>query len=368
MRSPPLYTHHSLRPMDRTSTRSAPLDGLLPLCGLMAAGILLARRRSRAGLSDAPRMAALGNIEASEAPGLDPDSATASPLLPQPALYVVATPIGNLRDITLRALDVLRAVDVVAAEDTRHTGNLLRHYGIRTPMRAYHDHSLAWATEALVDELRAGRAVALVSDAGTPLLSDPGHPLVAAVRRNGFPVVPIPGASALLAALCAVGLPTDRFAFEGFSPPKAEARLKRLRDLAADPRTLVFYEAPHRLVATLEAMIAAFGGDREAAVARELTKRFETIHRGTLADLLRAFTADGAQCRGEMVVVVKGCEGAAGTDSEERLRSILSALMGEGNLSPKTAATLAVSLTGDRRNAAYRIALDLQQSPTNPTD
>jgi 16S rRNA (cytidine1402-2'-O)-methyltransferase len=221
-------------------------------------------------------------------------------------LYIVSTPIGNLGDITPRALEILQAVELIAAEDTRHSARLLQHFGINTPMWALHDHNERTQAERIVQRLEGGENIALISDAGTPLISDPGYHLVRRVREAGFRVVPIPGACALIAALSASGLPTDRFAFEGFLPAKQQARLQRLEAVAADPRTLMFYESPHRLLDSLEAMRQVFGGDRYLVLARELTKTFETIHGAPLDQLIDWVRADANQQRGEFVLLLQG--------------------------------------------------------------
>ena len=222
-----------------------------------------------------------------------------------PGLYVVATPIGNLKDITLRALETLAAADLVLCEDTRHSATLLEHYGIRTPRRSLHEHNERARIGEIVAEIEAGRAVAQISDAGTPLLSDPGFPLVRAVREAGLPVYALPGPSALLAALASAGLPTDAFTFIGFLPPKAGARANASAEAATRPETLVFYELPRRLGDVLAAMAEAFG-ERPAAVALELTKRFERVERGTLAELAARFSE--AATKGEAVILVGGAE------------------------------------------------------------
>lgn len=219
-------------------------------------------------------------------------------------LHIVSTPIGNLRDITLRALETLAAAEIVFCEDTRHSATLLDHFGIRTPRRSLHEHNERERISDVIGRIAAGKAVALISDAGTPLLSDPGFPLVRAVREAGLPVVAAPGASALLAALAVAGLPTDAFSFEGFLPSKSEARATALKGLADRRETLVFYESPRRLDDTLAAMAAALGDAREAVVALELTKRFERLERGSLADLAARFAA--TETRGEAVVLVAG--------------------------------------------------------------
>ena len=221
-----------------------------------------------------------------------------------PGLYVVATPIGNLRDITLRALETLCAADLVLCEDTRHSARLLDHYGISRPRAALHEHNEAEKAAQIVDRLKSGARIALVSDAGTPLLSDPGFPLVRAARAAGCPVFAIPGPSALLAALMSAGLPTDAFSFFGFLPVKSGARVSALATIADRTETLVFYESPRRLDKTLAAMAGIFGQDRQAVVARELTKRFEHIDQGTLAELAARY-AD-TQTKGEVVIAVGG--------------------------------------------------------------
>ena len=221
-----------------------------------------------------------------------------------PGLYVVSTPIGNLRDITLRALETLAAADLVLCEDTRTSARLLDHYGIRTPRSPLHEHNERARIEGLLAALGQGRRIALISDAGTPLLSDPGFPLVRAVREAGLPVFAIPGPSAVLAALAVAGLPTDAFSFIGFLPAKAGQRANALAALTSRPETLCFYESPRRLGATLAALAAAFGDDRDAAVALELTKRFERLHRGTLGALAAEFAE--AETKGEAVILVAG--------------------------------------------------------------
>ena len=223
-----------------------------------------------------------------------------------PGLYVVATPIGNLKDISIRALETLAAADLVLCEDTRHSATLLDHYGIRAEKRSLHEHNERQRADAIVAAIGEGRAVAQISDAGTPLLSDPGFPLVRAVREAGLPVFAIPGASALLAALASAGLPTDAFGFIGFLPNKAGQRANALAALRGRMDTLVFYESPRRLGDSLAAMAEAFGADRPAAVALELTKRFERVERGTLAELA-AFYADD-DTKGEAVILVGGAE------------------------------------------------------------
>ena len=222
-------------------------------------------------------------------------------------LYLVPTPIGNLEDITLRALRVLKEVDLVACEDTRTSGVLLNHYGIETPRTSYHDHNETRKAPQLVERMRAGERVALVTDAGSPGISDPGFYLVRECARHGIAVEALPGPTAFVPALAASALPSERFVFEGFLPAK-KGRQTRIQSLVEETRTMVFYESPHRIVKTLGQLEEAFGADRPAAVARELTKKFEEVQRGTLADV-RAYFAEQAKVRGEIVLVVGGAEG-----------------------------------------------------------
>ena len=266
------------------------------------------------------------------------------------SLHVVATPIGNLGDLSPRAQQVLGAVDAICAEDTRHTRQLLSQFGIDRPLLALHEHNEDELASRLVVRLLGGESLALVSDAGTPLVSDPGFRLVRAAREAGIKVSPVPGPSALIAALSVAGLPSDRFAFEGFLPAKAAARREGLRALAGEPRTLVFYESSHRIVECLQDMADAFGGDRPAVVARELTKLFETVLDGTLADLLAAVVADDNQRKGEFVLVVQG----AGNDADATLvegRRVYALL--NAHLPPSAAAKLAAEITGAPRKALY---------------
>ena len=287
------------------------------------------------------------------------DTIKGSQYWPASTLYVVATPIGNLSDISARAVQVLQAVDLIAAEDTRHSSGLVKHLSVDTPMIACHDHNEAAACKSVLDRLAAGQCVALISDAGTPLISDPGYKIVKSVREQGFRVAPIPGACAVISALSAAGLPTDRFAFEGFLPAKAQARQKRLQQLADATSTLVFYEAPHRIVATLQAMAEVLGAKREAVLARELTKRYETIIDGTLDELAQQVDADRNQQRGEMVILVRGAASLADDRSAEEQEAdrILAVLLAE--LPAKQASTLAVKLTGLKKNYLYKRAIAL---------
>ena len=269
-------------------------------------------------------------------------------------LYIVATPIGNLGDMTTRAREVLGAVDVIAAEDTRHTRQLLQAFGLQTPTIALHEHNEAQKAEGLLSELAAGKSIALVSDAGTPLISDPGFALVAAARKAGHAVVAVPGACAAIAALSVAGLPTDRFVFEGFLPAKSSARRERLRELSAEMRTLVFYEAPHRIVEVLADLAVEFGGERAATVSREITKRFETHYTGTLGDLAKRASTDVDMQRGEIVIVVGGAAPATTTLDADH---VLHALVDE--LAPAQAAKIAAKLTGVKRSDLYERAVEL---------
>jgi 16S rRNA (cytidine1402-2'-O)-methyltransferase len=273
-------------------------------------------------------------------------------------LYVVATPIGNLQDITRRALETLQSVSLVAAEDTRHSRKLLAHYGIGTPMLALHEHNERTVTAGLLRRLESGADIALVSDAGTPLISDPGFHLVRSVREAGLRVVPVPGPSALTAALSVAGLPTDRFIFEGFLPAKQAARRQRLQELQDATATLVFYESSHRILASLGDMLVLFGAGREATLARELTKTFETIRQASLAELHAWVTADSDQQKGEFVVLVHGAEKPAVAEIDAATERVLRLLMAE--LPLRTAAALTAQICGIGKNVVYEHALQLK--------
>jgi 16S rRNA (cytidine1402-2'-O)-methyltransferase len=283
-------------------------------------------------------------------------------------LFIVATPIGNLADLSARARTTLAEVDLVAAEDTRHSGQLLAQFGIQTPLCALHEHNEAARVDELVARLVGGARIALVSDAGTPLVSDPGYRLVAAAAAAGVAIVPIPGACAAIAALSVAGLATDRFAFEGFLPQKRAARRARLQGLAREPRTLVFYEAPHRLADALDDLAQVFGAERTAVVARELTKLHESIYRGALGELATRAQSDANMVRGEIVLVVSGAplaeegDGAALQQQERLLAALLPAL-------PLSAAVdLVVEVTGLRRNRVYERALALRREADGAED
>ena len=274
-------------------------------------------------------------------------------------LYVVATPIGNLGDISRRALEVLSGVNRIAAEDTRHSGNLLRQFGISTPLTALHEHNEARLSEALLARLEQGEALALISDAGTPLISDPGFHLVRAARERGVAVVPVPGPSALVAALSVSGLPTDRFDFEGFLPAKAAARRQAVERLREERRTLVFYEAPHRIEATLGDMAVILGAERRAVLARELTKAFETVRSDTLAGLVRFVAQDPQQRKGEIVLMVAGAPEPDGSQLDGETRRVTDILAGE--LSVKQAAALAARITGVKKNLLYQYLVEKRE-------
>jgi len=270
-------------------------------------------------------------------------------------LYIVATPIGNLDDLTPRARQTLADVDLIAAEDTRHTGRLLSHFGVKTPQKALHDHNESKLVPALINDILQGKNIALVSDAGTPLVSDPGFRLVAAAHENGITVSPIPGASAVTAALSAAGLPTDRFCFEGFAPNKRLARQAWLRTLVAETRTLVFFESVHRIRESIADMLDVFGRDRRAFVGRELSKLHEQCVQGTLAELAEKIESAAIPEKGEFVIVVNGAAAEQGSDIDvDRLITELAAV-----LPGKQAAAIAAKVTGEKRNAIYARMLEL---------
>lgn len=271
-------------------------------------------------------------------------------------LYVVATPIGNLGDMVPRAVEILQSVALIAAEDTRHSARLLSHFSIETPCVAYHDHSDDRRTEELLARLAQGESLALISDAGTPLVSDPGYRLVREARLRDVPVVPIPGACALVAALSASGLPSDRFSFEGFPPPKVNARRLWLERLAKETRTLIFYEAPHRVLACLQDMAEVFGQEREGVLARELTKTFETIRLAPLGELAEFVAGDSNQQRGEIVLMVAGAPQKSASGLDDESERVMGVLLKE--LPVKQAAALASQITGVKKNALYQWALD----------
>ncbi|MGD8672365.1 MAG: 16S rRNA (cytidine(1402)-2'-O)-methyltransferase [Thiogranum sp.] len=273
-------------------------------------------------------------------------------------LYVVATPIGNLSDMSQRAVEVLNKVDRIAAEDTRRTGRLLQHYAIQTPMVALHEHNERELAPGLVKQIGEGQTLALVSDAGTPLISDPGYRMVRLAREAGVNIVPVPGPSALIAALSASGLPTDHFVFEGFLPSRQTARKARLEALRSEPRTLVFYEASHRILDCLKDMLVVYGVERRAVLARELTKQFETIRDGTLQELVRWISDDPNQQKGEFVVIVEGEQANEAHAVDAEAERVLNLLLDE--LPIKTAAKLAARITGVNKRALYDRALQIK--------
>jgi 16S rRNA (cytidine1402-2'-O)-methyltransferase len=271
-------------------------------------------------------------------------------------LYLVATPIGNLADITQRAISVLAQVDIIAAEDTRHSQRLLSHLGIRTKMLAYHEHNEEKMTSRLLDELDSGKSIALISDAGTPLISDPGYRLVTQAHDRDIKVVPVPGVCAAIAALSAAGLATDSFSFEGFPPAKQGARLHFFEQFAEQQHTLIFYISCHRIIETLKDMLPVFGADRRVTFARELTKTFETIKRLELSALIDWVEADENQRKGEIVLIVEGKK-IDSTDMAQ-VDKYLSILLTE--LPVKQAVNLLVKMTGENKNEIYKRALELK--------
>ena len=270
------------------------------------------------------------------------------------ALFIVATPIGNLGDITRRAVETLATVDLILAEDTRRAAALLNHLGIRAPVQSFHQHNEAARLPAVLRRLAAGAQVALISDAGTPLISDPGRRLVRRARQAGVRVSPLPGASAVTAALSAAGQPAARFCFEGFLPATAAARARRLRELRDEPRTLVYYESSHRIAATLAAMAAAFGDAREVTVAREISKRFETFYCGDLAEVRAALAAAAEHRKGEFVIITAGAPPTP-APADHRAQEIMELLSAELPLT--RASRLTAQITGVNRNTLYAAAV-----------
>lgn len=271
-------------------------------------------------------------------------------------LFVVATPIGHLDDISYRAIDILKSVDLIAAEDTRTSTQLLKHFNITTPLTACHEHNESNKIDQLVDKLLNGHDIALISDAGTPLISDPGFKLVRAAQNQGIRVIPVPGACAAIAALSAVGLPSDRFSFQGFLPAKQSQRMINLEKLKHETQTLIFYEAPHRILDSVQAMADIFGPDRPVGFAREITKTFETIKKMTLGELVNFIANDPHQQKGEIVLVVGGASQEKDI-AQEKLDQLLIRLLQD--LSVKAASQLAADLTGVKKKTAYQRALEL---------
>lgn len=274
------------------------------------------------------------------------------------SLYIVATPIGNLSDMSARAIEVLNDVAVIAAEDTRHSGHLLQHFSINTPMISVHEHNEQQRCETILARLQQGESVALISDAGTPLISDPGYRLVSFIREHDIDVVPVPGSCALIAALSASGLPSDRFAFEGFLPAKQGARRQIIESLANESRTLIFYESPRRLQATLTDMADIFGEQRQACIARELTKLHETIRTKPVSELLEWVASDQYQQKGECVLLVEGEQQQIDSSDTEINRMLLILLK---ELPVKKAAAVTASFLDVSKNKAYDMALKLKQ-------
>ncbi|MDM1720644.1 MULTISPECIES: 16S rRNA (cytidine(1402)-2'-O)-methyltransferase [Acinetobacter] len=274
-------------------------------------------------------------------------------------LFVVATPIGHLDDMSYRAIDVLKSVSLIAAEDTRTSAQLMKHFNISTPLTACHEHNESNKIEILVQKLLNGEDMALISDAGTPLISDPGFKLVRAAQANGIRVIPVPGACAAIAALSAVGLPSDRFSFQGFLSAKQSQRVQQLEKLKDETQTLIFYEAPHRILDSVKDMAAVFGAERPVGFAREITKTFETIKKMTLGKLVEFIAADHHQQKGEIVLVVGGASEEKDLE-QEKLDQLLQRLLQD--LSVKAASQLAADLTGIKKKIAYQRALELSQA------
>jgi len=272
-------------------------------------------------------------------------------------LFIVATPIGNLDDITFRAVEVLKSVDIVFAEDTRHSKKLLLHLDISKPIRAFHDHNEREKTKAIIGEIHSGKSIALISDAGTPLISDPGYFLVAQAKKECLRVVPIPGPSALITALSASGLASDRFTFLGFLPSKKTARVKLLKSLINRTETSIFYESPKRILATLTDMHRIFGDNREVCLAKELTKVFETIQTDSIPNLIKYLNIDKSHQKGEFVILVSAIDKIDRTEAEVQLDSLLPILCAE--MGASKAAKLAAKITGIDKKQCYKRAIDL---------
>ena len=272
-------------------------------------------------------------------------------------LFIVATPIGNLDDITFRAVEVLKSVDIVLAEDTRHSKKLLLHLGISKPIRAFHEYNEREKSKAIIGEIYSGKSIALISDAGTPLISDPGYYLVAQAKKEGLKVVPIPGPTALITALSASGLASDSFTFLGFLPSKQTARVKLLKSLVGRTETSIFYESPKRILATLTDMHSIYGDSREVCLAKELTKVFETIQTGSIPNLIDYLTIDQNHQKGEFVILISATDKIDIAEAETQLNSLLPILCAE--LGASKAAKLAAKITGIDKKQCYKRALDL---------
>ena len=272
-------------------------------------------------------------------------------------LFIVATPIGNLDDITFRAVEVLKSVDIILAEDTRHSKKLLSHLDILKPIRSFHEHNEREKTKAIIDEIHSGKSIALISDAGTPLISDPGYFLVAQAKKEDLKVVPIPGPSALITALSASGLASDSFTFLGFLPSKQTARVKLLKSLLNRNETSIFYESPKRILATLNDMQTIFGDSRKVCLAKELTKAFETIQTDSIPNLINYFTINQNRQKGEFVILISATDKMAATEAENQLDSLLPILCAE--MGASKAAKLAAKITGIDKKQCYKRAIEL---------
>ena len=272
-------------------------------------------------------------------------------------LFIVATPIGNLDDITFRAVEVLKSVDIILAEDTRHSKKLLLHLDISKSISAFHEHNEREKTEAIIGELQSGKSIALISDAGTPLISDPGYFLVIQAKKEGLKVVPIPGPSALITALSASGLPSDSFTFLGFFPSKQTARLKLLKSLVIRTETIIFYESPKRILATLTDLHSIFGDSREVCLAKELTKAFETIHTDSIPNLIKYLTTDQNHQKGEFVILISANDKIDIAEVETQLDSLLPILCAE--MGASKAAKIAAKITGIDKKQCYKRAINI---------
>ncbi len=272
-------------------------------------------------------------------------------------LFIVATPIGNLDDITFRAVETLKSVDLVLAEDTRHSQKILNHFNIKTPISAFHDYNEREKCNTVIDKLKQGDSIALISDAGTPLISDPGYILVSAAKKNSVNVVPIPGPSALIAALSASGIPSDRFSFFGFLPSKQNARIKTLKTFASRPETIIVYESPKRIMATLTDMLFVFGEEREVCLAKELTKTFETILTTNITNLIDYISADPGHQKGEFVLLISSTAKKGQLELDQQLDRLLPVLCSE--MGSSKAAKLAAKITGIDKKYCYQRAIEL---------
>ena len=275
-------------------------------------------------------------------------------------IYVVATPIGNLGDMTARAIEVLNSVDLILAEDTRHSMPLLRHFQIQTKCQAFHEHNEKSVAESICERVAQGESVAIISDAGVPLISDPGFPLVRMAHEQNLPVLTIPGACAAISAISVAGLATDRFSFEGFLPAKSGGKRKVLETLLNESRTMIFYESPRRVVDTLSIMLELFGPERQAVLARELTKLFETVRKAPLSELLEFVEGDSNQVKGEIVLLLEGKVQEDMDEDKEELKRVLTILLEEVSL--KQAVSIAMKLNGLKRNQVYPLALEIKNA------